>query len=54
MIATARADIELTERRLAEFNGWLRAHGTAIVIGVLVAAGAIMVVNGIYGLAGPG
>jgi hypothetical protein len=41
----------LTERRLAEFNGWLRAHGTAIVIGVLVVAGAIMVVNGIYGLA---
>ena len=54
MIATARADIELTERRLAEFNGWLRAHGTAVVIGVLVAAGAIMVVNGIYGLAGHG
>jgi Sap, sulfolipid-1-addressing protein len=41
----------LTRRRLAEFNGWLRAHGTAIVIGVLVVAGAIMVVNGIYGLA---
>ena len=41
----------LTERRLAEFNGWLRAHGTAIVIGVLVVAGSIMVVNGIYGLA---
>jgi hypothetical protein len=41
----------LTERRLAEFNGWLRAHGTAIVIGVLVVAGAIMVVNGIHGLA---
>ena len=31
--------------------GWLRAHGTTIVIGVLVVAGAIMVVNGIYGLA---
>jgi hypothetical protein len=41
----------LTERRLAEFNGWLQAHGTAIVIGVLLVAGAIMVVNGIYGLA---
>src|SRR5262249_22454045 len=44
----------LTERRLAEFNGWLRAHGTAIVIGVLVAAGAIMGVNGVYGLGRPG
>ena len=44
----------LTQRRLAGFNGWLRAHGTAIVVGVLIVAGAIMVLNGIYGLAAHG
>lgn len=39
-----------TTRYLTAFNGWLRAHGKAIAVGVLAAAGAIMVGNGIYGL----
>jgi Sap, sulfolipid-1-addressing protein len=39
-----------TTRYLTAFNGWLRAHGKAILIIVLVAAGAIMVGDGIYGL----
>jgi Sap-like sulfolipid-1-addressing protein len=38
-------------RYLTAFNGWLRAHGKLIIIGVLAAVGGIMVVNGIYGLA---
>ncbi len=40
----------VTTRRLTAFNGWLRANGNKILIGVLVAAGAILVGNGIYGL----
>jgi hypothetical protein len=40
----------LTTRRLAAFNGWLRANGSTILVGVLAVVGAIMVVNGIYGL----
>jgi hypothetical protein len=32
------------------FNGWLRAHGKAILVWVLIVAGAIMIGNGIYGL----
>jgi len=40
----------LTTRRLAAFNGWLRANGSTILVGVLTVVGAIMVVNGIYGL----
>jgi hypothetical protein len=39
-----------TERRLKAFNHWIRAHGTTVLIGVLIAAGAIMVFDGIYGL----
>jgi len=39
-----------TTRYLTAFNGWLRAHGKAILIGVLLAVGGIMTVNGIYGL----
>jgi hypothetical protein len=42
---------DLTTRYLTAFNGWLRAHGQAILVGVLAAGGAIMVANGIYGLA---
>jgi hypothetical protein len=42
---------EATTRYLTAFNGWLRAHGKVILIGVLAAVGGIMVVNGIYGLA---
>lgn len=41
-----------TERRLKAFNGWLRANGHTILIGAMVAAGGIMVFDGIYGLAG--
>jgi hypothetical protein len=40
----------LTTRRLAAFNGWLRTNGSTILVGVLAVVGAIMVVNGIYGL----
>jgi Sap, sulfolipid-1-addressing protein len=41
----------VTTRYLTAFNGWLRAHGKAVLLCVLVAVGGIMVVNGIYGLA---
>jgi hypothetical protein len=41
---------EPTERRLKAFNAWLRAHGSGVLAGVLVAAGAIMIGNGVYGL----
>lgn len=42
----------MTTKRLTAFNGWLRANGNKILIGVLIVGGAIMVGNGIYGLAG--
>jgi hypothetical protein len=41
----------LTTRYLMAFNGWLRAHGKVILTMVLLGAGAIMIGNGIYGLA---
>jgi hypothetical protein len=41
---------EHTARRLKSFNGWLRAHGHAIVAGALLIAGALLVSNGIAGL----
>jgi hypothetical protein len=40
----------VTTRYLVAFNGWLRAHGKIILIVVLLAAGLIMIGNGIYGL----
>jgi len=40
----------LTTRRMTAFNGWLRANGHKILIGVLVVGGAIVAGNGIYGL----
>jgi Sap, sulfolipid-1-addressing protein len=40
----------LVTRQLTAFNGWLRANGSTILVGVLAVAGVIMVVNGIYGL----
>ena len=40
----------VTTRYLMAFNGWLRAHGKVILTVVLLAAGAIMISNGIYGL----
>lgn len=41
---------EMTERRLTAFNGWLRGHGSAVLVGAFVAIGGIMVFDGIYGL----
>jgi Sap, sulfolipid-1-addressing protein len=41
-----------TTRYLSSFNGWLRANGRTILVGVLLVVGAIMVANGIYGLTG--
>lgn len=41
---------EPTTRRLTAFNGWPRRHGHATLSGALVAAGAILAVNGIAGL----
>ena len=41
----------VTTRYLTGFNAWLRAHGKAILVWVLIVAGAIMIGNGIYGLA---
>jgi hypothetical protein len=43
-------DPELTTRHLASFSRWLRAHATAITVAVLAVAGAILIVNGGYGL----
>lgn len=40
----------VTTRYLTAFNAWLRAHGKVILVCVLIAAGAIMAGNGIYGL----
>jgi hypothetical protein len=40
----------LTTRQLTAFNGWLRANGNKILIGVLIVGGAIVAGNGIYGL----
>jgi len=42
---------EATTRRLKAFNGWLRAHGHALVAGALLIAGGALIGNGIYGLA---
>ena len=42
----------LTTKRLTAFNGWLRANGNKILVGVLLVGGAFMVGNGIFGLAG--
>jgi hypothetical protein len=41
----------MTTHYLTAFNGWLRAHGHTIMVFVFVAVGAILVANGIYGLA---
>jgi hypothetical protein len=42
----------VTARHLTAFNSWLRSNGNKILVGVLIAGGAVMVGNGIYGLAG--
>ncbi|MDR0342461.1 MAG: GAP family protein [Nocardiopsaceae bacterium] len=41
---------EVTARRLGGFNGWLRAHGHAILTAALTVAGAILVADGLAGL----
>jgi hypothetical protein len=41
---------DATNRYLTSFNGWLRSHGRAITVWVLVVAGLILIGNGIYGL----
>lgn len=40
-----------TSRLLTSFNQWLRAHGHAILTVVLVAVGALLIINGALGLA---
>ena len=40
-----------TSRYLTAFNGWLRAHGHALLAGVLVVAGVVLIINGSLGLA---
>ena len=42
---------DMTTRHLRAFNGWLRANGNKILIGVLLVGGVIVLGNGIYGLA---
>ena len=41
---------EATTRYLTAFNNWLRVNGKRVLSGVLLAAGAILIGNGIYGL----
>lgn len=40
-----------TSRYLTAFNSWLRAHGPVLLAGVLIVAGAILIINGSLGLA---
>jgi len=39
-----------TTHHLSSFNRWLRAHGTSLLVGVLVVVGAIMLIDGSYEL----
>jgi hypothetical protein len=39
----------VTAHRLTAFNDWLRAHGSALLVWVLLVVGGIMVFDGIYG-----
>jgi hypothetical protein len=41
---------ETTTRYMTAFNGWLRAHSRAVLAGVLVIVGGILIANGIQGL----
>jgi len=41
---------DLTTRKLTAFNAWLRAHGRTLLTLALLAAGAILAVNGLLGL----
>jgi Sap-like sulfolipid-1-addressing protein len=40
----------LTAHRLARFNAWLRAHGHVLLAGGLLAAGAVLAIDGTAGL----
>jgi Sap, sulfolipid-1-addressing protein len=40
-----------TTRCLTDFNGWLRAQATKLIVAVLIVVGAIMIGVGAYGLA---
>jgi hypothetical protein len=40
----------LTAHHLKAFNGWLRAHGSALLVAAIVVAGALMVFDGSHGL----
>ena len=40
----------ITEKRLKAFNGWLRAHGSTLLVGAIVVAGVIVAFDGSYGL----
>jgi Sap, sulfolipid-1-addressing protein len=42
---------DATARRLKALNGWLHAHGHAVVVGLLALVGLLLVTNGIVGLA---
>lgn len=42
---------DVTSRRLTAFNTWLRTHGHLLLTVGLIAAGAILIVNGALGLA---
>jgi Sap-like sulfolipid-1-addressing protein len=42
---------EKTGRWLSVFNRWLRANGRAMLVGAMLVAGVVLVVNGIHGLA---
>jgi hypothetical protein len=41
-----------TGQLLASFNGWLRSHGRLLVVGALIFGGAVLAVDGTFGLAG--
>jgi hypothetical protein len=41
---------EFTGKHLKAFNGWLRAHGSALLVGAIVVLGVLMIFDGSYGL----
>jgi hypothetical protein len=43
---------EPTTRRLKAIDNWLRAHGRALLLGGLAAAGVFLILNGVLGLTG--
>lgn len=49
-LGTYLAAPEFTTRLLARFNGWLQAHARILLAVVLLAAGVVLMANGISGL----